>query len=160
MREPPDHPPQDRRRRRVRDSQCRPRRGSQSGGAADAGDSSRPGPRGRTDIVLQPIPVAPKSAALDRFRGGAAAAADRKTLQALAARPLLGRQDVTDFVTVGLWSLADRATARVFARRRNTSRDGGGLDESRVFNSVRNRRDAPAIGGLRRQVGIGETDTY
>jgi acyl-CoA synthetase (AMP-forming)/AMP-acid ligase II len=38
MREPPDHPPEDRGRRCVRRSQFRSRRGSQSGGTADAGD--------------------------------------------------------------------------------------------------------------------------
>ena len=51
-----------------------------------------PGTRRGTDRVLQPIAVAPESAALDRLRGGTAAAADRKTLQAAVAGPLLGQQ--------------------------------------------------------------------
>jgi acyl-CoA synthetase (AMP-forming)/AMP-acid ligase II len=50
------------------------------------------------DRLLQPVAVAPESAALDRLRGGTAAAADRKTLQAAAAGPLLGRQDDPDSV--------------------------------------------------------------
>src|SRR3982074_3548648 len=100
MRESADHPSQDRGRRRVRRSQCRSWRGSKSGGAADAGDSAGAGSGGRTDVVLQPIPVAPKGAALDRLRGRAAAASDRKALQAAVARPLLGRQDLSDFVKV------------------------------------------------------------
>ena len=53
----------------------------------------------RADRVLQPVAVAPESAALDRFRGRIAAAADRQTLQAPAARPLLGQQDLADRVT-------------------------------------------------------------
>ncbi len=52
------------------------------------------------DFVLRPIAVAPESAALDRLRGGAAAAADRKALQAAVARPLLGRQAFKDRVKI------------------------------------------------------------
>ncbi len=52
------------------------------------------------DHVLQPVAVAPEGAALDRLRGPAAAAADRKALQAAVARPLLGRQDIADRVKV------------------------------------------------------------
>src|SRR6478672_7724179 len=92
MREPSDHPSQDRGRRRVRRSQFRSRRGSQSRGAADAGDQAVPGTGRGTDVVLQSIAVAPESAAFDRLRGGTAAAADRKTLQAAVARSLLGQQ--------------------------------------------------------------------
>src|SRR5258708_6604379 len=98
MREPPDHPSQDRRRRGVRRTQFRSRRGSQSGGAADAGDQAVPGTRRGTDVVLQPISVAPESAALNRLRGGTAAAADRKTLQAAVAGSLLGQQEFANSV--------------------------------------------------------------
>src|SRR5258706_7848984 len=100
MRKPPDHPSQDRGRRRVRRSQRRSRRGSESGGAADAGDRTVPGARGGIDLVLQPIVVAPESAAIDRFRGGTAAATDRQTLQAAVARPLLGQQEFANLVKV------------------------------------------------------------
>src|SRR5260370_41526660 len=53
------------------------------------------------DFLLQPGGVAPEGAALDRLRGGAAAASDRKTLQAAVARSLLGQQDVADRVKEG-----------------------------------------------------------
>ena len=59
------------------------------------------GAGGGTDRVLQPIAVAPESAALDRLRGGTAAAADRKTLQAAAAGPLLGQQGFANSVNPG-----------------------------------------------------------
>ena len=41
--------------------------------------------RAGADRVLQPVAVAPEGAALDRFRGGTAAAADRQALQAAVA---------------------------------------------------------------------------
>ena len=53
------------------------------------------------DRVLQPVAVAPEGAALDRLRGGTAAAADRQALQAAVARPLLGRQDLAHRVIAG-----------------------------------------------------------
>src|SRR5260370_23559204 len=99
MREPPDHPSQDRRRRRVRRSQFRSGRGSQSRGAADAGDQAVPGTRRGADVVWQPIAVGQESAALDRLRGGLAAAADRKTLQEAVAGSLLGQQEFAISVT-------------------------------------------------------------
>ena len=71
------------------------------------GIAAGPGARRGTDRVLQPVAVAPEGAALDRLRGGAAAAADRQALQAPAARPLLGRQDDADRVT----ARSDRAPA-------------------------------------------------
>jgi hypothetical protein len=46
-------------------------------------------------------PCRAEGAALDRFRGSAAAAADRKALQAPVARPLLGQQDFADRVGAG-----------------------------------------------------------
>ena len=63
------------------------------------GVSPGAGAGGGTDRVLQPVAVAPESAALDRLREGTAAAADRQTLQAPAARPLLGQQDLADRVS-------------------------------------------------------------
>ena len=99
VREPPDHPSQDRRRRGVRRSQRRSRRGGQSGGAADAGNPAGAGSGRRADHILQPVAVAPEGAALDRLRGGAAAASHRQALQAAVARPLLGRQDLANCVT-------------------------------------------------------------
>src|SRR4051812_32243466 len=101
MRKPPDHTPEDRRRRGVRRSQRRSRRRGQSGGATDAGNFARTGSRRGAAVVLQPIPVTPESAALDRFRGRAAPLADRKALQAPAARPLLGRQEIAHRVSTG-----------------------------------------------------------
>ena len=61
--------------------------------------------------VLQPIAVAPEGAALDRFRGRTAAAADRQALQAAAARPLLGRQELAHRVKRRLPSGAKSAVA-------------------------------------------------
>ena len=98
MREPADHPSQDRGCRRVRRAQSGSRRGSEGGGAADAGGFAGSGAGRRTDRVLQPVAVAPESAAFDRFRGRAAAASDRKALQAAVARSLLGQQDLADRV--------------------------------------------------------------
>ena len=66
----------------------------------------------RTDRVLQPVAVAPESAALDRLRGGTAAAADRQALQAAAARPLLGQQDLADRVSAMQTPLSPRHCER------------------------------------------------
>ena len=71
--------PEDRRRRGVRRAQCRSRRGGEGRGAADAGHRALRRAGGGTDRVLQPVAVAPESAALDRLRGGTAAAADRQS---------------------------------------------------------------------------------
>jgi hypothetical protein len=49
-------------------------------------------------VILRKIAVTPEGAALGRFRGRATAAADRKALQAPAARPLLEQQDLADYV--------------------------------------------------------------
>ncbi len=74
----------------------------------------------RADRLLRTVAVAPKSAALDRFRGGAAAAADGKTLQAPAARPLLGQQDVEDRVRRrGLRIIYSTDTSRGLRRRQS-----------------------------------------
>ena len=61
----------------------------------------RPGPALAEELIAfcSAAPVAPEGAALDRFRGRIAAPADRQALQAAAARPLLGQQDVTNCVT-------------------------------------------------------------
>ncbi|MEY9915416.1 long-chain acyl-CoA synthetase [Bradyrhizobium japonicum] len=56
------------------------------------------GARRGTDRLLRPIAVAAEGAALGRFREGTAAAADGQAVQAAAAGPLLGEQDVTDRV--------------------------------------------------------------
>ena len=74
---------------RVRGAQRRPWRGGQGGCAADAGRQwQRPDGAG-AHPVLPRSSCAHQVPTLDRFRGGAAAAADGQALQAGAARPLL-----------------------------------------------------------------------
>ena len=64
----------------------------------DAGRGARRG----ADRLLRSVAVAAEGAALGRFREGIAAAADREALQAAAAGPVLGQQDVADCVSVAV----------------------------------------------------------
>ena len=59
-----------------------------------------PGPELAEELIAfcSRLAVAPEGAALDRFRGRTAAAADRQALQAAVARSLLGQQDLADRV--------------------------------------------------------------
>ena len=69
IREPPDHPSQGRRRRRIRNSERRPGRGSQGRGSIDARVRAVRGYRRRIDDVLPRSSRPSQMPALDRFRG-------------------------------------------------------------------------------------------
>src|SRR5205807_543487 len=131
MRESADYPSQDRGRRSLRCAQSRSRRGGESGGAADAGRFARAGTGRRADRLLQPVAVAPESAALDRFRGRIAAAADRQALQAPVARSVLGQQDLAERVR----------PARM--RDREIERGGAVHHQVRHFGATANVAAAP-----------------
>src|SRR6185369_673194 len=52
-----------------------------------------------------------------------------------------------------------RASTWICASYRNRPRGGGGFNGSRSFIAADDYRNAPAIGGFRRQAGIAETRT-
>src|SRR4051812_40728996 len=92
-------PSQGRRRRRVRCPECRPRRGGEGSGPADAGRRTVRRVGDRTPRVLCTAPRQPEGAALDRLRIRTAALAYGQALQATAARPVLGLRSESNRVS-------------------------------------------------------------